>query len=385
MKFILKSALLAISLCICTTSAWAIPKDLAAKSEYILAQKKFNAFQYIDALKHLTKARSLLNKSNSSIQYLLVKSHWELGQYRRAKTELELYFDLTPENSTDADQFDEMVRLISRINEKLSTQNAGTSAQQQVPGHPSDKALAVQGQNEVANEFLPIQEPADSGSSRPRQPSKKAIPGGQSISLDQAQQNGIPTPIKFRAIVGKTRKIHVKREKYQDLGAKIKALIENSTCFLSKRIIFKHPGGDEYSEEVWLDYPDDPSKSGKRHIYKQMISKANELLRKRFPVPVLKPGVSWQAMDPGPAKVPVQYRVVAIKTIKGYDCVEIEGQGQVREDHFVHKYSHSFCYDYNHQVDVYDNSRYQILDFQLEEPIVLDDLRESRLESLTYE
>jgi tetratricopeptide (TPR) repeat protein len=100
----------------------AIPKSVRAKSEYVLAEKKFQTKAYSDALKHLDNARKLLGKSNSKIQYLLIKSYYELAAYDKAKEEMDLFFNITPESESSSAQYNEIVVLISEIEEQFLKQ-----------------------------------------------------------------------------------------------------------------------------------------------------------------------------------------------------------------------------------------------------------------------
>ncbi len=70
----------------------------------------------------MDNARALLGKTNSKIQYLLVKSYYKLGDYEKAKHELEGFFSITPESESSSDMYNEMVVLISEIEERLAKQ-----------------------------------------------------------------------------------------------------------------------------------------------------------------------------------------------------------------------------------------------------------------------
>lgn len=387
MKVFFKCVLLATLLGVYTISVWAIPKDLIAESEYTLAENKFNARNYNAALEHLTNARALLGKTNSNIQYLLVKSHWELGQYHPAKKELEGYFEVTPQNAADPDRFKEMVGLISRINEKLTDKNAGTlPANQHVP-MAAGTSSPEKNQPVTADSALPIQEPSgNAGAIQTEKAPDKKTSVEKRISLADAKQNGIPTPLEFKVVVGKTVKTSHKIKKYNCQGVMNKPLNESSEYFRNGKIIFEHSNGSEYSSEVWLEYPGNPSKEESRSIYKRSLAEKNEFLRKKFPVPVLKPGVGWNVSIRKWGWVPVRYQVSGIKTINGYDCIEVNGKGEHKvNDRWLNKYSERYCYDYNHNEYVYHESRYQLFDVKSEKSLVEDTYQESRLESLTYE
>ena len=259
-------------------------------------------------------------------------------------------------------------------------------AQEIVSDTTGENLLLAQNQNETADDLLPMQEDsADPGTSQRAKKAKSATSAEQRISLAEAQRNGIPTPIEFKPIVGKVEKLKRIRKKFQTQGLWNKPIDEKETFFRYKKIIFKTPDESGYSSEVWLEYPDNPSKSGDRSIWKESLSKKNEALRKRFPVPVLKTGAGWQNSVHMLTTVPVNYRVVGIKSINGYDCVEIEGTGEVKEDRLVHKYTVSYCYDYNNYVDVYYKSHYQTLNLGNEKPLSWDEYTEDWLESLSYE
>ena len=105
-----------------TRSAHAAPKSVIAKSEYLMAEKLFNQGDHSDAIKHALKAKKLLGKSNSRIEYLLTSAYNAQGEYGKAMASLEDFFNVTPESSSGTEEYNEMVSLYSELEVLLQKQ-----------------------------------------------------------------------------------------------------------------------------------------------------------------------------------------------------------------------------------------------------------------------
>jgi len=95
--------------------AHAIPKAVKAKSEFMLADKLFNQGNYAGAIEHAEKAKTLLGKSNSRIEYVLTKAYNDQGMYDKALAALEVFFNVTPESMSGSDEYNEMVSLYAEV------------------------------------------------------------------------------------------------------------------------------------------------------------------------------------------------------------------------------------------------------------------------------
>ena len=96
-------------------SAHAVPKSVKAKSEFMLADKLFNEKNYSGAIEHAEKAKSLLGKSNSRIEYVLTKAYNAQGKYDKALAALEAFFNVTPESRASSTEYNEMVALYAQV------------------------------------------------------------------------------------------------------------------------------------------------------------------------------------------------------------------------------------------------------------------------------
>ena len=102
--------------------AYAVPKSVVAKSEYLMAEKLFNQGDYSGAINHAQKAKGLLGKSNSRIEYLLTNAYHGRGDYGKAMASLEEFFNVTPESLSDTEEYSKMVSLYSELELLLQKQ-----------------------------------------------------------------------------------------------------------------------------------------------------------------------------------------------------------------------------------------------------------------------
>ena len=96
----------------------AVPKEVKARSEYMIADKYFNKKEYKAAIKHLEEAKSILGKSNQRIEYLLTKSYYNAKKYNKAMKAVDAFFELTPESESGSKAYNEMVEIYSHIRQK---------------------------------------------------------------------------------------------------------------------------------------------------------------------------------------------------------------------------------------------------------------------------
>ena len=92
-----------------------------AKSEYLAAERAYGQGEYEKCLGHLEKSEQYIGM-NRLIQYLKVKSYYNLMDYKNAKDELTVFFDITDKKHTNTDEYSEMVALIAPINEAVERQ-----------------------------------------------------------------------------------------------------------------------------------------------------------------------------------------------------------------------------------------------------------------------
>ena len=104
-------------------SVHAAPKAVIAKSEYLMAEKLFNQGDHSGAIEHALKAKSLLGKSNSRIEYLLTNAYYAQGDYGKTMAALEEFFNLTPESRSGTPEYNEMVALYSEVENSRQKQS----------------------------------------------------------------------------------------------------------------------------------------------------------------------------------------------------------------------------------------------------------------------
>lgn len=86
--------------------------DDKARLAYMNADEAFNKGDYKECVSKLNTAIGLLGKTNVKIQYLLIKSYFQLKDYGQAKAEMKKYFDLNPPKD---EGYNEILLLFSKI------------------------------------------------------------------------------------------------------------------------------------------------------------------------------------------------------------------------------------------------------------------------------
>lgn len=124
----------AFILLFCCQIAAAQTNDIKAQSAYLQAYEAFGKSNFNEAVNSLQNARELLGKTNSKIQYLLVKSLIEAKDHVKADVELKKYFEVTPESARD-ERYEEMVKsvvLVERVrmehDKRVAEQKAAVEA-----------------------------------------------------------------------------------------------------------------------------------------------------------------------------------------------------------------------------------------------------------------
>lgn len=107
---------------IATPSAQAVPAAVKAKSEFMQAEKKLNEQAFWSAALHAENAREALGKTNSRIEYVLVKAYVGAEDYGKALEALEAFFEVTPESQASSAEYSEMVALYAEVEAKATTQ-----------------------------------------------------------------------------------------------------------------------------------------------------------------------------------------------------------------------------------------------------------------------
>lgn len=93
-------------------------KALIAKSEFYAAEEAYNNGNYNKCLMNLEKSEAAAGNTYS-IQYLRVKSLFNLEQFPQAQKAIAIYFEITPVEMENQPQYNEIVRLVSAVNEKV--------------------------------------------------------------------------------------------------------------------------------------------------------------------------------------------------------------------------------------------------------------------------
>ena len=81
----------------------------------MLAEEFFNKESYDAAIQHAEKAKSILGKSNSRVEYLLTKAYYQIKNYEKALDAIEVFFELTPESESGSKAYNEMVALYAKV------------------------------------------------------------------------------------------------------------------------------------------------------------------------------------------------------------------------------------------------------------------------------
>ena len=103
-------------------------KEILARSAMLNAEESYNNGNYSECQNYLKDAEANLDKTNSAIQYLKVKSWMAMGtkdQYNKdiwskADAELKRFFELTTENSYVPEKYDEMLLSLSKIKKYIA-------------------------------------------------------------------------------------------------------------------------------------------------------------------------------------------------------------------------------------------------------------------------
>ncbi|ADB40809.1 outer membrane protein assembly factor BamD [Spirosoma linguale] len=103
------------------SSSFAQTTDQKAQSAYLTANDAYEKGNYMEAANYLKQARDLLGKTNTKIQYLLVKALMDAMDYLAADAELKTYFEVTPETLRD-DRYNEMVKNVVFVEQKRKQQ-----------------------------------------------------------------------------------------------------------------------------------------------------------------------------------------------------------------------------------------------------------------------
>ena len=122
--------------------------DIKAQSAYIQAYEAFERGSFTDATKYLQEAKTLLGKTNSKIQYLLVKSLLETKDYPGVKEEVKVYFNVTPETARD-ERYEEMVKSVA-IADKAIADKEKQIAQQKVAAEAGAKKRIEYKKSEIS-------------------------------------------------------------------------------------------------------------------------------------------------------------------------------------------------------------------------------------------
>lgn len=94
-----------------------------ARAAYLNAEEYFNQGKYRDAANSLLRAKGYLGRSNTKIQYLLVKSIYNTRDYIETKKELRTYLNLAQgKESDEGDTYLEMLRLDDRLDTEIEKQ-----------------------------------------------------------------------------------------------------------------------------------------------------------------------------------------------------------------------------------------------------------------------
>ena len=234
------------------------------------------------------------------------KSYWNTAQYQKAQKELEIYFEITSENSADKDRFNEMVVLISRIEEKTS--QAGKA-------------------NANTKKFIP---------------------------LEVAQKEGVPSP-PYNSVVGKT---YTYRETSVNSGIRYDYLRIH-------RIVDRDPAQPVFSLELTsvdqTKTPPEQLSPMKFKIREDGTCKSSaaafffddfQCSGDIWPKGRLKTGDSWTTeVSWGDFKSNSTYRIKGFKNINGHDCIDISTTSLNKHgSNSPSKTTNDFCWDYNNGV-----------------------------------
>ncbi len=343
----IKAIVILLFLCFLPARAEAIPKELQAKSEIMLAEEKFDMGEYASAIPHLIKGIELMGATDSNIQYFLTVSHYQLKQYPQAQKELEAYFNSSTNGQENSEQKDTMVRLISKIQEGLDGKN------------PPPLALKTKSAKT---------HPA--GAHRSSQ-------GDKWISLEEAKKNGIPVPVRVSGD-HKFREGRVLKSQYFKRGFKrvsspglLGSNYQNEKIHEESFFTKKYVSWEKGDENVLMHFIHENISNPQFSRNQTQNYLAKDMLKYRsFPVSLLKPGVVWTEKHLHRGKAPrldVKMAVTDIKNVNGHDCVEVSGNGRWDSDDRNGNYATlkiDFCYDYTIGEMVYYKRHDFVYDYQ---------------------
>jgi hypothetical protein len=116
-----------VVLCFCFTYIFAqTATEREIKSEYLAAEKAFNANDYESTITHLREAIKIGDGvSTPAMQYMLTKACFKAKHYNDAQVALNQYFDLAPDETKDNPaKYREMVEMIAIIKSKKQEESA---------------------------------------------------------------------------------------------------------------------------------------------------------------------------------------------------------------------------------------------------------------------
>lgn len=120
-----KSAILALLVLTGILGGYVHAQDpvLVAKSEYAAARRSYDVGDFEKSITHLQRSEDATGQTNHLIQYLRIKSYYNLGQMVNAKDAMTIFFEIFPEEYKDEPGYHEIVRLISDINAKAERES----------------------------------------------------------------------------------------------------------------------------------------------------------------------------------------------------------------------------------------------------------------------
>jgi formylglycine-generating enzyme required for sulfatase activity len=114
-KLVLTLAAALVVLLFTGQQAAAVPKEVEAKSEFMLANELFNQNDFAGAVAHTLAARELLGQTNPRLEGMLARAYVALNKAVPAYTAVEKYFEVA--NDADKD-YPEMVALYAKVKGK---------------------------------------------------------------------------------------------------------------------------------------------------------------------------------------------------------------------------------------------------------------------------
>ena len=136
---ILRAIFFPLFFAVFSLNSYSQSSNIKSLSKFERGIDEFNIGHYNLANEHLISSRDILEGSNLKIQYYLIRSFYNLEEYKRCRTELELYFDYYEGRAEQsffyADSIpkrhlakrDEMIKLLDRVDEKINKLNKVSS------------------------------------------------------------------------------------------------------------------------------------------------------------------------------------------------------------------------------------------------------------------